>query len=408
LNQIPPDPSVLLVDDDPALLEALSEALGLRFKTIMVDVCDSGAAALELVARKDYDAVITDIKMPGMDGLELVARLREQTPDIPTLLITGHGETDLAIQAIRTGAFDFIQKPIDRDYLMAALKRATEVRRLRRELKAKQEALQDYAEHLEHRVEERTEELQRALRAKDEFLGLVSHELRTPITVIFGNAELLNTRGAQLDEAEKAAAIFDLRQETRRLLRIIENLLVLARLEYGIKTETEPVLLSKIVKLQVDRQKQLSPDRDLKLHVPADLPVVNCDATQVELVLNNLLSNADKYSPPGRPIEIRANVVDSEVVVSVLDRGIGIGPEETERIFEAFHRSQPSSGIQGMGIGLTVCKRLLESQRGKIWAKPRPGGGSQFSFSLPIASGSAIESAPADPASATLAEPLPA
>src|SRR2546423_15123645 len=119
---------VLVVDDDPALLDALSEALHLRFEAITVTTCESAADALQHVHAEDYDAIISDIKMPGMDGLELLAKVKEIAGEIPTLLVTGHGQTDLAIQALRVGAFDLIQKPLDRDYLLAALKRAVETR----------------------------------------------------------------------------------------------------------------------------------------------------------------------------------------------------------------------------------------------------------------------------------------
>src|SRR5437867_7308824 len=108
-------PRVLIVDDDAALLQALTEALRLRMGVVTVDTADSAAAALDRIAARDYDAIVTDIKMPGMDGLALLAEIRAHRPDTPTLMITGHGEHALAIHALRGGAYDFIQKPIDRD-----------------------------------------------------------------------------------------------------------------------------------------------------------------------------------------------------------------------------------------------------------------------------------------------------
>src|SRR2546428_12613094 len=115
--------SVLIVDDDSALLEALPEALRLRMSGVIVDAADSAAAALDLIAAHDYDAIVTDIKMPGMDGLALLAEIRRHQPDTPVLMITGHGEDVLAIHSLRSGAYDFIQKPIDRDYFVASLHR---------------------------------------------------------------------------------------------------------------------------------------------------------------------------------------------------------------------------------------------------------------------------------------------
>ncbi|HJU75527.1 MAG TPA: sigma-54 dependent transcriptional regulator [Gemmatimonadaceae bacterium] len=150
---------VLIVDDDPALLQALPEALRLRMGGVTVDTADSAAAALDWIAARDYDAIVTDIKMPGMDGLALLDEIRARRPETPTLMITGHGEHALAIGALRGGAYDFIQKPLDRDYVVASLRRAIQVSELRRRVKEQQLALERRARHLEQTVEERTREL---------------------------------------------------------------------------------------------------------------------------------------------------------------------------------------------------------------------------------------------------------
>src|SRR2546422_11772410 len=117
---------VLIVDDDVALLQALPETVRLRMGGVVVDTADSGAVALNRLDARDYDAIVTDIKMPGMDGLELLAEIRTRRPDTPTLMITGHGEHDLVVDALRGGAYDFIPKPIDRGYRVAVLRRAIE------------------------------------------------------------------------------------------------------------------------------------------------------------------------------------------------------------------------------------------------------------------------------------------
>src|SRR5438067_8789832 len=150
---------VLIVDDDVALLQALPETVRLRMDGIVVDTADSGAVALNRLDARDYDAIVTDIKMPGMDGLELLAELRTLRPDTPTLMITGHGEHDLVVQALRGGAYDFIPKPIDRDHLVASLSRAIHMRELSRRVKEQQAALERHLNDLEAIVEERTREL---------------------------------------------------------------------------------------------------------------------------------------------------------------------------------------------------------------------------------------------------------
>jgi two-component system, OmpR family, sensor histidine kinase VicK len=141
---------ILIVDDDPALLEALPRALQLRLNGIRIDTSETAADALERIRRVDYDAIVTDIKMPGMDGLVLLGEIRSVRPKTPTLLITGHGEHDLAVQALRGGAYDFVQKPIDRDYFVASLERAMQLRRLDREVERQRGALERHARVLEH------------------------------------------------------------------------------------------------------------------------------------------------------------------------------------------------------------------------------------------------------------------
>jgi PAS domain S-box-containing protein len=141
---------ILLVDDDRALLDALPEALRLRVDGIQIDTSETAADALERIKDTDYDAIVSDIKMPGMDGLALLREIRELRPATPTLMITGHGERELAVQALRGGAYDFVQKPIDRDYFVASLERAIQLRRLDRQVEQQRLALERHARVLEH------------------------------------------------------------------------------------------------------------------------------------------------------------------------------------------------------------------------------------------------------------------
>jgi two-component system sensor histidine kinase/response regulator len=158
---------VLIVDDDQALLEALPEALRLRMSGVTVETADSAAAALDRIADREYDAIVTDIKMPGMDGLELLDEIRTRRPNTPTLIITGHGDNDLVVHALRGGARDFIQKPIDRDYFVAALYRVIREHVTDRQVKQRQQTLESWAEELERVVEKLESEL-RTLPARGE------------------------------------------------------------------------------------------------------------------------------------------------------------------------------------------------------------------------------------------------
>ncbi len=164
---------VLIVDDDATLLRALPEALRLRMAGLTVDTANSGAVALDRITARDYDAIVTDIKIPGMDGLELLAEIRTHRPDTPTLMITGYGEHDLVVQALRARAYDFIRKPIDRDYFVASLRRAMEARELSRRVKGQQLAVERHLNELEAIVEERTRELRETNKVTESPLRLL-------------------------------------------------------------------------------------------------------------------------------------------------------------------------------------------------------------------------------------------
>jgi DNA-binding NtrC family response regulator len=161
---------VLIVDDDPALLEALPETLRIRLGGVAIETADSAAAALDRIAHRDYDAIVTDIKMPGMDGLQLLSEIKNRRPDTPTLLMTGHGETDLVVNALRGGACDFIRKPIDREYFVSSLRRAMQMRELSRRAKEEQLALERHIGELEALVEDRSNRLKEKRRGPESSL----------------------------------------------------------------------------------------------------------------------------------------------------------------------------------------------------------------------------------------------
>lgn len=222
---------------------------------------------------------------------------------------------------------------------------------------------------------------------KDEFLGLISHELRTPVTTIFGNARLLRDRGARLNDAYREQMIADIAGDAERLLAIIENLLLLTRLESGTGMELEPQALGRVTAKIVEAYRGQHLERTITVDAPGEPLIVEADGGYLEVLIGNLLNNAVKYSPTGTPIDVVVGGRDGHGEVIVRDRGIGIGEDDVQRLFSAFYRSDAARSMgNGVGIGLTVCRRLVESLGGRIWARPRPGGGSEFGFALPLAS----------------------
>ena len=226
-------------------------------------------------------------------------------------------------------------------------------------------------------------EARRANDAKDEFLGMMSHELRTPITVIRGGARVLRLRSLNIEAETRESLLADIEGESERLSRMLENLLALARAELDRDVSLEPVLLQRLLPGLIDSMAADS-DREIVLHVQPGVPAVAAEAGYIEHIVRNLVGNALKYSPGDTVVDVILGCCGDGASVRVLDRGFGIAGDETTRIFERFYRSERTSRLAGgAGLGLAVCKRLVETMSGEIWATPRDGGGVEVAFSLP-------------------------
>ena len=221
---------------------------------------------------------------------------------------------------------------------------------------------------------------------RDTFIGMLSHELRTPVTAIYGGSQILLARGDRLDRAITRDLITDIAAETERLHRLIENLLVLARVERGEDlVGGEPVLLQHVLPSIVDRERSLWLGTEIAINVQAGLPTVRGHDGYVAQVIRNLLSNATKYGGPDAKVEIVAEGGDEGVIVRVLDDGPGIDAQTADRLFDLYYRA-PAALVKapGAGIGLFVCRRIVTALGGTIWARERVSGGAEFGFSLPV------------------------
>ncbi len=227
-------------------------------------------------------------------------------------------------------------------------------------------------------------------RIRDAFIEVLSHELRTPMTTIIGGAELLERGRLSTDRVLEVA--HDVREEAERMIRLIEDLLVLSRAERGsLEISDEPVLVQRVVDRVTRDIRRRQPSLVIDLALAADLPPVRAELTYVEQVLRNLVGNAAKYGPASGPIQITGAVLDSVVEIRVLDAGPGIQDDDLERVFELFYRSrETASRVSGAGIGLFVCRQLVELMGGRIWCRPRPTGGSEFGFYLPLELGDGL------------------
>lgn len=382
------DLRVLIVDDDPALLMALPETLGLKLPSLAVDTADSAAAALARIAETDYDAIVTDIKMPGMDGLALLKEIRVLRPTTPTLLITGHGDHDLAIQALRGGAYDFIQKPIDRDYFVAALSRAVQIRQMSRRIDEQQAALERHAHELERVVDERTHDLREANRIKDEFLATLSHELRTPLNSMFGWIHLL--REGALDQETAQRAIRTIERNTRSLAEIISDLLEVSRIITGkLKLDAHPIELGPVIEAALEAVRPAIDAKDINLQLSIDSPVgeVLGDPARLQQVVWNLLSNSIKFTPAGGRVGVRLEAIGADVCITVSDNGAGISEDFLPYVFDRFRQADSTFTRKhgGLGLGLAIVRHLVELHGGTVYAEsPGEGKGATFAATFPL------------------------
>ena len=361
-------PRILIVDDDVALLQALPDALRLRMNGVIAETADSGPAALDRIAATDYDAVVCDIKMPGMDGLGLLARIRALRPDTPTLLITGHGEHDLAVQALRGGAYDFIQKPIDREYFVASLNRAIQMGQLSRRVK----------------------ELDQL---KAQFFTNVSHELRTPLALVLGPIQRLLETGGLTEGQRHDLEVVERNAHT--LLKRVNDLLDVSKLEAGkMGLHFAQVDLARVVRLTAAHFEVFAQEHQISFSVetPVSVPA-QADPEKLQRVFLNLLSNAFKFVSRGGRVLCELREERGRAIVAVQDNGPGVRPELREAIFQRFRQGDPESAryFGGTGLGLSIAKEFVELHGGTITVSDAPGGGAVFTVALPLTAPSGVQ-----------------
>jgi two-component system sensor histidine kinase KdpD len=222
-----------------------------------------------------------------------------------------------------------------------------------------------------------TEQLRNAL------LSSVSHDLRTPLAVVTGATSALLDESAPKDEKSRRELLETAHDEAQRLNRLVRNLLDMTRLEAGaLKVHKEAQSIEDIVGAALERLEDRLRGREIETDIPADLPLVPFDPILIEQVLINLLENATKYTPAGSSIALAARANKGEVEVEVADRGPGVPAGDAERVFDKFYRAREKEG-GGVGLGLTICRGIVEAHGGRIWVEPREGGGSRFRFTLP-------------------------
>jgi two-component system sensor histidine kinase KdpD len=231
-------------------------------------------------------------------------------------------------------------------------------------------------------------------RLRNSLLAALSHDLRTPLTVLVGLAESLALTKPPLSPAqlETTDAIQD---EARRMSTLVSNLLDMARIESGeVKLNLQWQPLEEVVGSALNATHAMLKQHRVEVHIPWDLPLVRFDALLIERVLVNLLENASKYTPPGTTVTLSAEVVADRLSVSVSDDGPGLASGREEAVFQKFTRGERESATPGVGLGLSICRAIVESHQGKIVAANGPRGGARFTFTLPLGNPPAAELEP--------------
>lgn len=337
-----------------------------------VDNTDDLLSALE---NEPWDIIISDFVMPKFSGLEALRLVREKGLDIPFIVTSGKISDETAVMTMKAGASDYIMKD-NMSRLGPAIAREMQEAVVRQEREKASRELQAREEEL--RILKKMDEL------KDEFIGMVSHELRTPLTVVLGALSTIMTEGDKLSQREMKQLVSDAYWEAELLSDLLANLLELARVQANrLIIAEEPVVVKEAIKTVIDKFKQQGSLRDIEVDC-SEAIIISADRVRLQRVLRNLLDNAIKYSDQGTKIEIFARKNEGEVLIGIRDQGIGISLENQGKLFEAFQRLQPENSVAvGTGLGLVVCKRLVEAHGGHIWVESQPGRGSTFYFTMP-------------------------
>jgi FixJ family two-component response regulator len=361
-SQVRP-PHILIVDDDPALLQALPHTVSLRLAAARVDTSNSAHRALELIRAHDYDAVVSDIKMPGMDGLELLAKIHDLRPETLTLLITGHGDHDLAMRALRGGAYDYILKPIDRDYFVAALDRTVQTRRLRRQVVEQWLALELHAKSLEHLVQQRTRELVQANATKDTIISLVSKELTIPFAHLKEMVQLLSQKleGAEVADIVRQS-IAGIEDAIRRTEVLLQELLDTSRLETAMfilrrqRRDLVELCQSALEEYAARTGAALAGET---FGAPLEAEV---DVDRLKQLLSNLLSGARDHSTLQAPLTVTLQQAGTTAIITVSDAGVD----------------------SHVGLGYQVSRTMVEQLGGRLAFQSFPDNRSTCFIMLPM------------------------
>ena len=372
---------ILIVDDTAENIFTLRTLLELH--SFPVDTAASGEEALKKVLKKSYALIILDVQMPGMDGFEVAEILsgNNATKDIPVIFLSAINiDKRYITRGYLSGGIDYVTKPIDPDILLLRVKTFY---RLHEQNRVLNEVQSNLRKEIEYRKLAQ-QEAQEASRRKDEFMSIASHELKTPLASMKAYMQLVD-RSLSKDDKIKIYIDRTLIQ-INKLNTLITDLLDMSRLENGkLKFNKTLFNFDELVRDATEMIRQTYPDYNISVNGQTGI-MVKGDEPRLEQVLLNYLTNAVKYSPDAKEIQVHIRLEENMAIVSVRDFGIGIPKQSQPEVFRKFYRVEGSEHrFQGLGVGLYICSEIIQRHKGSCWLQSEYGKGSTFFFSIPAA-----------------------
>jgi hypothetical protein len=368
---LPAQGRLLVVDDESAQMRALCDTLD--FEGYATQGFSSPRAAIAALRPGEFELLLTDLMMPEMDGIALIAAARAIDPDLGAIVMTGHGTIDTAVQSLQGGAYDYILKPFKLNVILPVIARALDLQRLRRE-----------NAELQTQERRRSEELAAAYQQLEAFAYSVSHDLRAPLRGIDGFAQLLEQdHASQLDD-EGRRLLGVIRDSSHRMDQMIVGLLSFSR------AARQPLRHSRIdmnamVRTVIADALASHAGPTPRFEV-GELPAAPGDPAVLQQVWANLIGNALKYSAKrAEPrIAISGRIDGAEAAYTVEDNGAGFDMRHVERLFGVFQRLHSSADFAGTGVGLAIVQRIVQRHGGRVWATGAPDLGASVGFALPV------------------------
>lgn len=371
--------SILVIDDEVGMREGCRRALTPH--GFQVVTAEHGAEGLRRLAEQRFDLVLLDAMMPGMSGVELLERIQDRDPDLVCVMITGYATVDLAAQAMKKGAHDFLPKPFTSDELLTAVCRGLEERQRRQQLRQEQERQEQLLQ-----LERARQEMAKLDAIESRFMLVVVHELRNPAGALKNYVQFMRAGYVGPDEWDEYLEKLDLR--AGQLVDMLDDLLELAQLkEISGPGALKPVAVAEILAEVAYQLRPAAEAKGLDFQVQIEArPTMLARPAHLRSLWLHLLKNAINYTPTGY-VRVRLFEEQGQLVSTVADSGIGISTEELTRIFQEFYRAESAKAEVpfGTGLGLPIVNQILKTYGGTIQVDSTPGNGSTFTIRLPLA-----------------------